>query len=89
MMFMGGKAKAFGVLFALYSVICFTVNFGIWKPFLVGDFAVLWNPLILVTGDIAGGIPIIGGALGSLFNAGVALFWSGCFFLFGSFLVIK
>jgi hypothetical protein len=53
------KSKAIGLLFGFSSVVCFTVNFHIFNPWLIGSITWLWNPLILFAPKIVDAIPNI------------------------------
>lgn len=83
------KAQAVGVLVLLYAIACGLINFGLWHPWLIGNFTVVWNPPSLLTPQIVGNVPIIGGSLGAILNGVFAAIWSLIMLIFGGVLLLK
>lgn len=82
--------KAVGALLILYSIGCFIVNVGIWRPWVIGDVTALWNPLSLLTPLIVGDIPIISGTFGWILNGVFGIIvWPFITFVIGLIFFIK
>lgn len=93
---MGNAARALGLIFLVYSVAAFLVNFGFWSPWGLGQITVIWNPIgAFISGQLTnpvGEIPLIGTVgdwLLVALNYFIAGIYSFVLFIMGFFMVIK
>jgi hypothetical protein len=95
---MGRKSKAIGILFVGAAIMCFLVNFGIWRNFsflsVLGFFfnqAWFWNPLSLLTANIVSYVPsnlffVTGSAVSSFVSSSINYLFAGIYSIFLLFL---
>jgi hypothetical protein len=87
---MGKMAKIFGVGLIFCAIVDFAINFGLYHNILLNILPHwFFNPLILLTSRVVGGIWLIGGALGWFLNYIFALVYSAVLFVIGAFALLK
>ena len=87
------KTKVIALLLIFVAAVCFSVNFGLWHPWIIGSLRWLWNPLSvlvpsivnMIKGNFAlGPIQIVtANQLSWFFNGITAGAWSILLLIFG------